>query len=81
MIAENIRRIFKENMIEPEYIDALSDDESFDSLDLNSIASIKIIVQIEDTFHIEFNHEHLDLHSFMSIKDIASYVEKKLEEK
>lgn len=52
----------------------LCGESSFDELHLNSIAFIQIVVEIENTFQIEFDDDHLSTEFFNSIKDLVDYV-------
>lgn len=52
----------------------LCSESPFDELHLNSIAFIQIVVEIENTFQIEFDDDHLSTEFFNSIKDLVDYV-------
>lgn len=55
----------------------LCSESSFDELHLNSIAFIQIVVEIENTFQIEFDDNHLSTELFSNIKDLVNYVNEK----
>lgn len=78
---EKIREILKDNLADPEIIDNMTDDDALTQIEINSIASIKIIVALEDTFFIEFDNDRLDLQNFNTISDLAKYVELKVSQK
>lgn len=52
---------------------AVSDD--LIQLELNSLSVIKIIVEIENKFNIEFDDELLDQNKFTSLRMLCDYVE------
>lgn len=80
MVKKKVRELLKSNVIDQEVVDRLSDTDSLESLNLNSIASIKIIVAIEDTFGIEFDNALLDIGLFDSIEKLSLYIEGKVSE-
>ena len=57
---------------------ALDEDITIDTkisdLSLDSLSFISIIVEIEDTFNIEFDIETLDIKTWSTVGDIIEYV-------
>lgn len=56
----------------------ITPDVFINTLEVNSLNFLKIIVEIEDSFDIEFDDEELNFNRFNSIKDIAELVKKKI---
>lgn len=75
----NIREILKANC-DPEAVDRLKTDENFISLEINSIAAVKIVVALEDQFDITFENDKLDISTFECIDNLAEYILKKINE-
>lgn len=53
-------------------------DKKLYELGINSIKLIKIIVLIELEFGIVFDDEYLDINKLTNIRDLTSYVERKI---
>jgi len=68
---ENIINIIKKYLVKP------SDIVQDDLLDTDSITFIKIVVELEETFNIEFDDEMLLITKFPSVKSMIEYVELK----
>lgn len=49
---------------------------TLDELGLNSITFVKIVVELEDQFDIEFDDDRLVMSKFKSLKEISEYIEK-----
>lgn len=49
------------------------------SIGLNSVIFIKIVVDLENEFDIEFANEDLEYGRFKNIQDICDYISNKLE--
>lgn len=54
--------------------------DDFESLGLNSLHYIKIVVDIENEFDIEFDDENLDNNTFKNIEYLSNYVKKLIKE-
>ena len=78
-IQDIVKRIVKENI--PNSVENVSDEKFMESIDINSIASIKIIVAIEDEFGIEFDNNLLDVELFQSLDGLVSYVQNKIRQR
>ena len=50
-------------------------DEPFDVLGVNSVEFIELIVKLEETFHIEFEDEMLQLDKIRTIQMIGNYID------
>lgn len=83
-IGEKIIRIIMENL--PEDIDPdipyevpseITLNTTIDELNLSSIEFIKIIVELEETFDLEFDNEMLLFESFTDITSISQYIIRK----
>ena len=59
-------------------MDEVNIDMDFESLNLNSISFITMVVQIEIAFDFEFDDEMLLVTKFPTVKSIIEYVEYKL---
>lgn len=55
--------------------------ESFDSLDLDSLSLVSVIVDIETTFDFEFDDEDMNLDNFATLNSIKKLILKRLEDK
>lgn len=60
-------------------IDEVNIDMDFESLNLNSISFITMVVQIESAFDFEFDDEMLLVIKFPTVKSIVDYVESKVQ--
>ena len=80
-IQDIVKRIVKENIQTPNSVENVSDEKFMESIDINSIASIKIIVAIEDEFGIEFDNNLLDVELFQSLDGLVSYVQNKIRQR
>ncbi len=80
-IQDIVKRIVKENIQNPNSVENVSDEKFMESIDINSIASIKIIVAIEDEFGIEFDNNLLDVELFQSLDGLVSYVQNKIRQR
>ena len=45
----------------------------------NSIEFVKLVVEIEEYFHITFENDDLDLERFTVVGDLISFIERKIE--
>jgi acyl carrier protein len=55
-------------------------EESLKILSVNSIQFIKIVVECEQIFKIEFDDEKLDFNLYETIADLVNYVDEKTSE-
>lgn len=67
-----ISTILKDSSVE-EYL--LNDDDLI-SIGLNSIKFIRLVVEIEKEFNLEFEDDMLDYTNFKSLEDLSEYVAK-----
>ena len=67
-----IRQIFNQNLDEELTI---GDREPLESVDINSIAFIKIAIAIEDEFQVHFDNTMLSIKKFASLYDLGAYIE------
>ena len=49
-----------------------------DDYDVNSVSIIKLLVGLEDKFHVEFDDSELALNKYESFDDVIESVEKKM---
>lgn len=52
----------------------LSLEDSLESLQLNSIIFVKIVITLEEEFNIEFDDDKLIVTAFTSVGDISNYI-------
>ena len=62
-----------------ENIHEISVEDSIGKIKMDSLIFMKIIISIEDEFHIEFDFDRLDLNTFQTVKDLSDYVYKKIQ--
>ena len=55
----------------------LGDDDTFA---VDSVTFLKIIIEIEDIYHIEFDSDKLDVNNFNTLSRLEQYVRRKIEE-
>lgn len=58
---------------------ALDENTDLDQIDINSLNFLKIIVDIEDEFDIEFDDEELNFELFGTIHSIIEKIDEKIE--
>ena len=75
----NIREILKENC-DAEAVNKLESDKNLYSLEINSIAAVKIVVALEDRFDITFENDRLDISTFECLNNLADYILNKIKE-
>lgn len=80
-IQERIKNILKQYIHNQGKLENLGENDNLLNIGINSISFIKIIVQIETEFDIEFDENDLNTKSFDSLNDISFYVQSILEEK
>lgn len=77
-IEEKLRSILRKFVNNEAYLDNLNSEINLDGLGINSISFIKIIVQIESEFDIEFDENDLNSQRFETLSDIVLYVENRI---
>lgn len=60
-------------------VKSLSTSDSIEELGMNSITFIKMIIEIEEEFDIEFSEDQLDARSFHTINDIIHAIIEQVE--
>lgn len=65
----------KENM---DFDANVSVSDKIESLGINSISFIKIVVQIESEFGFEFEDDDLNYNVFQTLKDLTVYIKDKI---
>jgi acyl carrier protein len=55
-------------------VDKITMNSSLESLGINSISFIKLIVAIENELGFEFEYEHLNMKKYLIINDLVQYV-------
>ncbi len=75
-LEERIIKIFRKAVNISEDV-VLTSDTMINTLEVNSLNFLKIIVEIEEEFAIEFEDEELNFYTFNSIKDIVELVKNK----
>lgn len=75
-IAEKLKNIIR-NFVSHEEGD-LDADVSLEKLGINSISLIKIIIQIENEFDIEFDQKDLQKQRFETLANIILYIENRI---
>lgn len=71
MIQNEICKIV-ENLLE---IDSVSTDKTLEELEVDSIIFIRLVVECEQRFHIEFEDEMLLISKFPDLKSFIEYVQ------
>lgn len=75
-IEKKVLEIFK-SVIENNMISDFNLDTALSDIALNSLSFMKVIVQLEDDFDIEFDDEMLWTEEFTNIKSVVNYIELK----
>ncbi|GAE86719.1 acyl carrier protein [Acetivibrio straminisolvens] len=52
-------------------------EDTLSSLNINSISFIRLVVELEKEFNIEFQDEIMDVSNFKTIKSLVEYIEEK----
>ncbi len=76
-VLEIINEHIKEILLEKE-VNEVNIDEKIVETGINSIMFIKIIVALEMEFGIEFEDGNLDISKFITIRDLAKYIESQI---
>ena len=78
-LKHQIREIVESHIEDKERLCQLGDDYPVDILQINSLIFMKIIIDIEDKFEMEFDFDKLDINNFKTIDKLYEYVKRKLE--
>lgn len=54
----------------------ISVEDTLEDLGINSLAFIRIIIEIEEKYGFEFDDEDLNYQKFKYVKDVIEYIEK-----
>lgn len=76
-----LRSIIENNIDLIVPIDDIGTEDDLSVLGINSVSFIKLVVEIEQEFDIEFEDDSLDFNNLKTIKDINDYIEKLLSAK
>lgn len=76
-IREQIIKIMTEILQDENIKIDLNSEDEWNHLNMNSIKFVRLIVEIEKKFDIEFEDEFLDYNEFSSIAQLCEYVEKR----
>jgi len=71
--------IIKKNFDQPELLNEINLNDSLDSYGFNSIKFIKIVVDLENEFAIEFDDEELNMDTFSTLNDVVQRITQKVE--
>lgn len=77
-IRAQLAQIIADNLEGEETLEQLKENDDLTELEINSILFIKIIIDIENQFNIEFDDEALDYSKFVSMDNLIHYVQGKL---
>jgi len=78
-IKQQIREIIKDHIEDKQSLCQLGDDDSISTLQINSLIFMKIIIDLEDTYDLEFDFDKLDTNNFRTINNLYEYVIEKIE--
>lgn len=79
-LERRVVNIIKENLDQPELVTEINLDDNLENYGFNSIKFIKIIVDLENEFAIEFDEEELNVTTFATLKDVVDCIMKKVEQ-
>lgn len=79
-IIKIITQIVLENSEDEDQVKAMMNNEDLSTLNLNSVSYIKLIVELENEFQIQFEDETLQSGFFITITDICEYILQKKKE-
>ncbi|MCR2023743.1 acyl carrier protein [Blautia pseudococcoides] len=71
-----IEKKFYELISEELKVENISKETELESLGLDSITYIKLIVAMEKTFEIEFDDDDLNMYNFKTVSDLLNKIEK-----
>lgn len=76
---ERIKKVMKTTLGNADFIDGLSADSLLVDLGINSVVFIKIVVEMENEFDIEFDDDELDFARIEKLQDLVDVVAEKLD--
>ncbi len=77
-IVEQIATIIETNI---DFIHNIGMNDDLEELGINSLSFIRIVVEIEEKFNLEFEDGDLSYEKFSTIEDIANYIIEKNQSK
>jgi acyl carrier protein len=77
---EKIINIIYNNLEKVDENDTMNNHNDLLSLGINSIMFIKIVVDLEKEFNIEFDDEMLDVQKFISLETLYEYIDKQCQQ-
>lgn len=72
----DIRKVVKEIILKRTTIDNVKEEDELSALGLDSLDLVEVMIEIEETFNIEFTNEEIGEITY--IKDVLALIEKKL---
>lgn len=78
-VKQQLKEIIKYHIEDKQSLCQLSDDDSISMLQINSLIFMKIIIDIEDKYEIEFDFDKLDINNFRTINNLYKYIVEKIE--
>ncbi|MBU5265935.1 acyl carrier protein [Virgibacillus proomii] len=78
-ILNKLLKIFREELGENINVASIKGEDEINSLGINSVSFIKVLVAIESAFDFEFNDEDLISERFVTINDLVQYIEENIE--
>jgi len=79
-VKQQIREIIKNHLEDKRGLYQFGDEDSLSTLQINSLIFMKIIIDLEDKYEIEFDFDKLDINSFRTINNLYDYIIQKIEE-
>lgn len=76
-----INYLAQELEIDAKIIDLNDSLEKYEDYGLNSIYFVRIVIELEKMFTINFEDDYLILENYKSVNDLVNYILKKLEDK
>lgn len=64
--------------VQPNLVNFSGDQISLQEAGINSLGFIRLVVEIENAFQIQFEDDMLDIELFHSMQDLVAYIEKEL---
>lgn len=80
-IEKKFRELLNEYAIVSTPANEINLDEKVENVFVNSILFIKIVVALETEFEFEFEEEDLDTEGYSTLRDVITYIEKRLMQK
>jgi len=76
IIIDIMSKYFKETNL----YEYFSENDDLLAINLNSLIFIRIVIDLEEAFEIEFEDEGLDFEQFLSLEKLVIYINKLLEQ-